>query len=54
MDANSKRLKIFCLISLFFGLAEIVSGFVLQAPMGVSIMTAFAPMAAGEIGRAHV
>lgn len=49
MDAKSKGLKIFCLISLFFGLAEIVSGFVLQAPMGVSIMTAFTPMAAGVL-----
>lgn len=49
MDAKSKKLKIFCLISLFFGFAEIVSGFVLKAPLGVSIMTAFAPMATGVL-----
>lgn len=47
MTAESKRLKIFCLISLFFGIAEIVSGFILKVDLGVSIMTAFMPMVAG-------
>ncbi len=47
MTAESKRLKIICLISLFYGIAEIVSGFVIKADLGVSILTAFAPMVTG-------
>lgn len=47
MTTESKRLKIFCLISLFYGIAEIVSGFVVKADLGVSIMTAFMPMLTG-------
>lgn len=49
MTAESKRLKIMCLVSLFLGVAQAVCGFVIQAPLGVSIMTSFAPMCSGLV-----
>ena len=47
MTAQSKRLKILCLVSLFLGIVEIVCGFVMVPPLGVSIFISLTACACG-------
>lgn len=49
MTAESKRVKIACLVSLFLGIAEIVAGFVIPVPFGASVYLMFTPMVAGVL-----
>jgi hypothetical protein len=49
MTAETKRGKITCLISLFYGIAEMVSGFLIQQPFGGSIFILFVPIFSGLV-----